>query len=247
MDGTITRHHLFISYSHKDRKFLDQLLTHLKPLERAGRVSHWSDLQIAPGTQWFNKIASAVASARVAVLLVTPNFLASDFIHENELGPLLKGAEQGGVEILWIPVRSSSYKETALASYQALISPEKPLAVMKAERDKAWVGICDRIKESLDRTIHAEKVQITPPVEMGRRPAQPVSITITDMTKRVKRLHIEWTSNKENLPGMFQRASEILAGLRAVILELRVETTGEAARHNYVILAIMKSWPSERP
>lgn len=78
--------------------------------------------------------------------MVSPAFLASDFIHEQEFGPLLKEAEQRGVRILWIPVRASSYKETWLTNYQAVISPNKPLAEMKTERDKAWVKICEEIK-----------------------------------------------------------------------------------------------------
>jgi hypothetical protein len=82
-------------------------------------------------------------------MLVTPSFLASDFIHEHELGPLLKEAEQGGVRILWIPVRACSYKETPLKNYQAVSDPDKPLAQMKAERDRAWVKVCEEIKNAL--------------------------------------------------------------------------------------------------
>ncbi len=129
------RDHVFISYSHKDAKFLDQLLAHLKPLERAGKLTKWSDKQIAPGSNWFTEIQAFLARAKVAVLLVTPSFLASEFILEHELGPLLSQAEKGGVRILWIPVRAAAYEETALKNYQALSSPEKPLAQMKAERD----------------------------------------------------------------------------------------------------------------
>ena len=74
---------------------------------------------------------------------MSPDFLNSDFIHEHELGPLLKKAEQGGVKILWIPVRGSAYKQTPLKHYQALLDPSKPLAAMaKARRDQAWVNIC---------------------------------------------------------------------------------------------------------
>ncbi len=148
------RHKVFISYSHKDTKFRDELLIHLKPLERAGLVTTWSDKQIAPGSQWFAEIQAALASTSVAVMLVTPNFLASDFIHEHELGPLLKDAEQGGVRILWIPVRAFSYKETALKNYQAVSPPDKPLAQMKAERDQAWVKVCDEIKKALAACAH---------------------------------------------------------------------------------------------
>jgi hypothetical protein len=71
----------------------------------------WSDKQIAPGSEWFIEIQSALANSKVAVLLVSPDFIASDFIYEHELGPLLKDAKQGGVRILWIPVRASSYKK----------------------------------------------------------------------------------------------------------------------------------------
>ena len=62
--------------------------------------------------QWFTKIKTALTNTKVAVLLIT-----------HELGPLLKEAKQGGVRILWVPVRASSYKKTALKDYQAVIDP----------------------------------------------------------------------------------------------------------------------------
>jgi hypothetical protein len=149
----IPHHSVFISYSHKDKKFLDQLHAHLRPLERSIQVSSWSDIQIQPGKRWFEEIRTAVASAKVALLLVTKDFLASDFINEHELGPLLKGAEQHGTRILWVPVRACSWRETRLKDYQALISPDKPLAEMKAERDRAWVRICEEVKKAVSSSM----------------------------------------------------------------------------------------------
>jgi hypothetical protein len=145
------REKLFISYSHSDEKFLTELLIHLKPLERAGIISKWSDKQIAPGSQWFAEIQAVLASSKLALVLVTPAFLASDFIHEHELGPLLKQAEEGGTRILWVPVRACSYKGTPLARHQAVIDPEKPLAQMKADRDQAWVKVCEEVKKALQQ------------------------------------------------------------------------------------------------
>jgi hypothetical protein len=139
---------VFISYSHKDKRYLEDLLTHLKPIERSGELTSWSDKQIEPGSKWFDEIQTALEQAKVAVLLVSANFLASNFIHEHELTAILKRAEANGVRILWIPVRACAYKDTLIAKYQAIIPPDKPLAEMKANRDKAWVKICEEIQKA---------------------------------------------------------------------------------------------------
>ena len=126
------RDQVFISYSHQDERFLDELLTHLKPYLRTG-ITAWSDRQIQPGSHWFDEIKAALARTSVAVMLVSPDFLASDFIHEHELGPLLKEAEAGGVQILWVLIRDCSWKETPLKDYQAVVSRRISLfAGMKA-------------------------------------------------------------------------------------------------------------------
>jgi hypothetical protein len=147
---------VFNSYSHKDKKFAEQLLTHLKPLERTIGVEAWSDVQIRPGDKWLEKIKTALAEAKVAVMLVTKDFLASDFIDQHELGPLLREAARGGTRVLWVPLRACSWNETPLKNYQAAIPPEKPLAEMKAERDRAWVNICDEVKRAVDQDASKE-------------------------------------------------------------------------------------------
>lgn len=145
------RGQVFISYSHKDDRWLDDLQTHLKPYLTDASITAWSDQQIATGSKWFAEIRAALARTSVAVLLVTPRFLASDFIQEHELTPILKEAERGGVRIVWIPVRACAYKKTPLREYQAVIDPEKPLATMKANRDAAWVTICQEIERAVKR------------------------------------------------------------------------------------------------
>jgi TIR domain len=144
---------VFISYSHRDKKLMEELLTHLKPYVRSGSVTPWSDKQIAPGLKWLAEIQTARDKSSVAVLLVSPDFLASDFIHDHEVGPFLKRAEEGGFKILWVQIRASSYKETPLESFQAVVSPPaKPLAEMRtrAERDQAWVQLCEEVKRAVE-------------------------------------------------------------------------------------------------
>lgn len=143
---------LFVSYSHKDKRWLNELETHLKPYLRNGILRTWSDQQIQPGSQWIKEIQSQLANSKIALLLVSPDFLDSDFIHEHELAPLLKKAEQCGLKILWIPVRPSSYEQTSLKRYQALHDPNKPLASLsRVQRDQAWVQICKAIQKEVSQ------------------------------------------------------------------------------------------------
>lgn len=142
---------IFISYSHKDKKWFDALKTHLTPLERENHVSVWDDTKIAPGEEWRQEITKALAAARVAVLLVSPNFLASDFIANNELPHLLAAAKDDVLTILWVAVSESQYKETEIERYHAAHDPSKPLDSLRvSQRNKVLVSICEKIKAALN-------------------------------------------------------------------------------------------------
>lgn len=148
----MVRDQVFISYSHEDDQFFVDLLKGLKPLERAGRITTWSDKKIKPGSMWFDEIKAALAKTSVAVMLVSPAFLASDFIHDHEFWPLLKDAKAGGVTILWVLIRDCLWKETPLEHYQAVVSPpNKPFAEMdRPKRDTAWRQVCEAIKQAVN-------------------------------------------------------------------------------------------------
>lgn len=137
---------IFISYSRKDAIWLDRLETMLKPLERAKSITTWSDRDIQSGRLWSSEIQSALDRARMAILLVSDNFLASDFIAENELPPLLERGAAGGLQIVWIPISSCMYRETRIANYQAAADPKKPLdGLSEAEWKTVLMEICTEI------------------------------------------------------------------------------------------------------
>jgi len=105
-----SRDTVFVSYSHKDSAFLTRLQVHLRPLEREGLVELWDDTRLAAGDRWRAAIEEALSRASVAVLLVTADFMASDFIVSDELPQLLTNARERGypnhscrVETLQIP------------------------------------------------------------------------------------------------------------------------------------------------
>jgi hypothetical protein len=138
---------IFIAYSQRDKRWLERLQTMLRPLITSAQITTWVDSQIIAGSEWFMEIQSGLTSARVAVLLVSPNFLASDFIVNHELPQLLESAKEGGLSILWIAISASLYEETAIAKYKALNNPSRPLdSLTPAERNQVLVNICQQIK-----------------------------------------------------------------------------------------------------
>jgi hypothetical protein len=147
-----SRRRIFISYSHKDEKYISELLTHLQPMEKSLLLEKWSDKDINPGAEWFSKIQDAIESADVAVLLVSPDFLASQFIRKYELPQVLEQRDSRDLCVFWIPVRASSFNTTPLKDIQAVIDPNKPLAEKGRLRDKAWVHICAMIQNELGLT-----------------------------------------------------------------------------------------------
>ncbi|MEN8446182.1 MAG: COR domain-containing protein, partial [Cyanobacteria bacterium J06555_13] len=146
-----TRDQIFISYSHQDTALFTELKVWLKPLERTGKLKVWDDTKIQPGEKWQVEIEQALATAKVAVLLVSPDFIASEFIHNNELPALLNAAETQGLKLIWIPIRYSSYTDAGFREYQAAHPPQAPLASLDPSlRDKAWHDIYQKIKAAFE-------------------------------------------------------------------------------------------------
>ncbi len=129
----MNRTKVFISYSHQDAKWLERLQVHLKPLEREGVIDRWDDTRIKAGEKWRDEIENTLTEAKVAVLLVSADFLASDFIADNELPPLLAAAEADGAVIIPVILSPSLFEQTDLAQFQAANSPHRPLIGMDRE------------------------------------------------------------------------------------------------------------------
>ena len=141
---------VFISYSHEDSEWLNELEKMFVPLRMQG-LKIWSDENIKPGGLWKEDIKAALADAKVAVLLVSPNFLASSFIRDMELPPLLNAAKAEGLTILWIPIEECLYEKTVIGDYQAAFDPKRPLASLSGARvSEALKKICKEIASAMD-------------------------------------------------------------------------------------------------
>jgi hypothetical protein len=142
---------VFISYSHKDRILVDRLQVHLRPMERDGIIQRWDDRRISPGQDWREEIRKAIETARVAILIVSADFLASEFIARNELPPLLQLAKDRGTHILPILASPSRFTNTpSLSQFQAFNPPSRPLSAMnRTQRETLLVSVADRVEQLL--------------------------------------------------------------------------------------------------
>ena len=146
------RRKVFVSYSHKNLKWLERVQTHLKDLTRRDLIELWDDTKIQSSTQWREEIRGALESAKVAVLLISAEFIASDFIAEDELPPLLAAAENDGVVILPLILSPSRFEKIgSLARFQSVNPPSKPLTKLRrAEQDEYLVKLSDDVLRAIE-------------------------------------------------------------------------------------------------
>ncbi len=138
---------VFIGYSHRDGKYVEELRTHLTPYIRSGAIAYWDDTKILPGDHWRDKIEKALHSATIAVLLISADFLASEFIAMYELPLLIEAAQQRRLTILCVIVRPCLFHDTELEQFQAVNPPSQPLSTMSSsQREEVWIRVVELVK-----------------------------------------------------------------------------------------------------
>jgi hypothetical protein len=180
---------LFISYSHKDSAYRDQLVAHLAGLERAGKIATWHDRKIMPGQDWSNVIDDNLDRADIILALASADFLASDYCASTELQQALARQSSGRSILVPVIVRPCSLSATPLAGLEAL--PEKARPVSEWDnRDRSWVNVVEGIVRILPR--------VQGPKERFLELYVP-SILIKAYTRRADlmelELHVEFDSN----------------------------------------------------
>jgi hypothetical protein len=132
----VPRDQIFVCYSHRDAAWLERVQVHLRPLDREGAIDLWSDRRIEAGDMWRKEIAAALARARIAVLLISADFFASDFIHSEELPALLAAAEKGGCRVIPVLVAPSMFKDVPKLACFSSVPGGTTLSELPTERSE---------------------------------------------------------------------------------------------------------------
>ena len=119
-ENMIVRDEVFICYARANRFWKEKVQTHLRPFENYFDITVWSDDQIRKGGDWDQQIKAALQRAKVAILLETPEFLASNYIHNDELPEIMRAGEDDGLVIMRFPISSSAVDITPLVRFEAV-------------------------------------------------------------------------------------------------------------------------------
>jgi predicted acylesterase/phospholipase RssA len=149
---TAGRHQVFISYSHLDEDWFTKLKLVLAPVKVFHGIKFWDDKEIPPGANWHEAIKAALSRTRVAICLVSQNFLNSDYINNTELEYFIKEAKDLNVQIFAIAI--SSVKENPLTKYQFVNNVAEPFDKLSDEKQFA---ILNKMVDQLIEFMNKEK------------------------------------------------------------------------------------------
>jgi TIR domain/NB-ARC domain len=148
MPDTHTPMEVFCCYSHKDELLLQELESHLSVLKYQGLISIWHDRQITPGTNWAQDIDTHLNSASVILLLVSSDFLASDYCSGIEIKRALERHQANEARVIPILVRPLDWKGVPFAHLQMLPTGAKPITTW-SNQDEAFSDIVAGIRQAI--------------------------------------------------------------------------------------------------
>ncbi len=140
---------IFFSYSHKDERLRDTLDKFLRPLQHEGLITSWHDGKIEPGKEWTKEIEEHLSTASIILLLVSSNFLDSDYCYSIEMKRAIARHEAGEARVIPVILSHADWHNAPFGKLQAL--PRNARAVTDwSQRDKAFLDIVTGIRKAVE-------------------------------------------------------------------------------------------------
>ena len=151
---------LFLSYANEDEPFCQEFKKHLKLLERQNLLSTWYDRQITAGANWGEEIDKQLERASIIVLLISPDFLASDYCYSHEMQLALERHKQGLTHVIPILLRPVDWQDAPFSDLHCLPSNNTPVTLWE-NRDAAFLEVVTGIRATLVHMHSSVAVQNT--------------------------------------------------------------------------------------
>ncbi|HCF87188.1 MAG TPA: hypothetical protein DEV72_18535 [Ktedonobacter sp.] len=148
---------IFFSYSHKDQRFRDQLETHLSLLKREGYVSSWHDRKIGAGEEWAGQIDDHLNTAQIILLLISADFMASEYCYSKELKRAMERHSAGEASVIPVILRHCDWHTAPFGKLQALPTDGKPILSWSI-RDDAYLNIVTNIRKAVEELSNNSEV-----------------------------------------------------------------------------------------
>jgi len=140
---------VFYSYSHKDEELRDELEKHLSILRRQGVITGWHDRKISAGGEWAGEIDQHLNTAKVILLLISADFLASDYCYDVEMTRAMERHDNGDAQVIPVILRKVDWQGSPFGKLQALPTDAKPVTSW-SNRDEAFANIAEGIRKAIE-------------------------------------------------------------------------------------------------
>lgn len=143
---------IFCCYARKDEQLLKDLKTHLAPLQRQGLINTWYDTEISPGSNYEDEINKHLDSAHIILLLVSPDFMDSEYCYSKEMKRAMERHSNREVCVVPIILRPIIFKDAPFGKIQALPKDAKPVTTWP-NRDEAFYNVAEDIKKIAEELL----------------------------------------------------------------------------------------------
>lgn len=140
---------VFLSYSHADESFKDEFKKHAAPLRRNEIISSWDDREILAGQEWESEIITNLETAELILLMISPDFLDSNFCYDREMKIAVERHNSGSAIVIPIILKNCDWGDTEFAKLQGLPKDAKAISTWE-DRDTAWLDVIKGIKKSIE-------------------------------------------------------------------------------------------------
>lgn len=174
---------VFYSYAHKDEKLQAKLATALAGLKNEGLISEWHDRELAAGDDWRSAIDRNLDRADIILLLVSADFIASEYCWGVEVKRALERHQAAEARVIPVILRPSDWNRTPFGRLQALPKEGKPVTLWSPQ-DSAWLDVARGIGKAV-RDLGAPRRKDAEP-EAGPASAAPAAVAAPATRARVR-------------------------------------------------------------